>query len=185
MPEDHTGGPMTHDHNHRTALRTARRRGPLVAFAATIAIVAGACAPNPGGGFDINVGATVPLPPIVLNQGTHLGDLLGCSIDVEFGVSVVGATATIPAINVNPEAGTVSVPVAVSLPAISLQLPTLGTCLGSLGLGGITLPATANVLSTLNLATMQLSINGSAAVTLDLGFWQPVIVIPISMVVQL
>ncbi len=176
---------MEHTGSTRTVSRRARRRGPLVAFAATIAIVAGACAPNPNGGFDIAVGATVPLPPIVLNQGTHLGDFLGCSIDVEFGVSVVGASATIPAVNVNPGAGTVSVPVSVYLPAINLQLPTLGTCLGSLGLGGVTLPATANIVSTLNLATMQLSINGSASVTLNLGLWQPVIVIPISMVVQL
>lgn len=176
---------MEHKDTNRTTLRRARRRGPLVAFAATIAIVAGACAPNPSGGFDIAVGATVPLPPIVLDQGTHLGDILGCSIDVEFGVSVTGAVATIPAINVNPGAGTVSVPVSVYLPAIHLQLPALGTCLGSLGLGGVTLPAHANIVSTLNLATMKLTISGSASVTLNLGLWQPVIVIPISMVVQL
>ena len=176
---------MEHNDSNRTTVRRARRRAPLVAFAATIAIVAGACAPNPNGGFDIAIGATVPLPPIVLNQGTHLGDILGCSIDVEFGVSVVGAVATIPAINVNPDAGTVSVPVSVYLPAINLQLPTLGSCLGQIGLGGITLPANATVVSTLNLATMQLSIQGSASVTLNLGLWQPVIVIPISMVVQL
>lgn len=176
---------MHHDHDHRTTLRMARRRGPLVALAATVAIIAGACAPSSGGGFDIAVGATVPLPPIVLNQGTHLGNILNCSIDVEFGVSIVGASAKIPAINVNPGAGTVSVPVAVKLPAINLQLPRLVTCLGSGGLGGVTLPATANVVSTLHLSTMRLDINGSASVTLDLGLWKPVIVIPISTVVQL
>src|SRR5262245_60730688 len=85
-----------------------RRRGPIVAFAVVIAAFAGACTPSPGGGFDIAIGGTLPLPPIVAQPAFQGGDVLGCQIGFNTpGLNITGATATIPGVNINPGAGTI------------------------------------------------------------------------------
>ena len=157
---------MLTDQTNQTTTRAPRRRGPLVALAVVLAAVTAACTPAPGGGFNIAVGGTVPLPPIVVAPAFQGGNVLGCQIGFNTpGINIVGATATIPGINVNPGAGTVSVPnIKVNLPAIQVQLPSLVTCLGNLNLGTINLPATVNASGSLNLATMKLTI--SATVTI-------------------
>lgn len=146
--------------------RTARRRGPIVALAVVFAAVAGACAPAPGGGFNIAIGGTLPLPPIVVAPAFQGGNVLGCQIGFNTpGINITGATATIPGVNVNPGAGTVSVPnIKVNLPSIKVQLPSLVTCLGNLDLGSINLPASVNASGSLNLGTMKLTINATVTI---------------------
>lgn len=157
---------MQTEHPTQTTSRAPRRRGPLVALALTMAAVVAACTPAPGGGFNIAVGGTVPLPPITVAPAFQGGNVLGCQIGFNTpGINIVGATATIPGVNVNPGAGTVSVPnIKVNLPAIQVQLPSLVTCLGNLNLGTINLPASVNASGQLNLATSTLTI--SATVTI-------------------
>lgn len=179
---------MQTDHPTRTVSRTARRRGPLVAIAVVIAAVGGACTPSPGGGFDIHVGGTIALPPIVAAPAFQGGDVLGCQIGFNTpGVNITGATATIPGINVNPGTGTIAVPnIQVHLPSIRVQLPSLVTCLGNLDLGTINLPAHVAASGSLNLGTSRLTINATVTIPFEiLGVSFP-IVIPVGpIVVQL
>lgn len=165
-----------------------RRRGPIVALVAVVATFAGACSPSPGGGFDIAIGGTLPLPPIVAAPAFQGGDVLGCQIGFNTpGLNITGATATIPGININPEAGTVSVPnIQVNLPAIQVQLPSIVTCLGNIDLGTINLPASVAATGSLNLGTSQLTITATVTIPFEiLGIAFP-IQIPIGpIVVQL
>lgn len=171
-----------------TSPRRLPRRGPLVALAAVVALVGGACSPAPGGGFDIAVGGTLPLPPIVVAPAFQGGDVLGCQIGFNTpGINITGATATIPAINVNPGAGTVGVPnIQVNLPAIQVSLPSLVTCLGNLDLGTISLPASVAASGVLNLGAGQLVINATVTIPFEILGQQFPINIPIGpIVVQL
>jgi len=176
---------MQTDHTIQTTFRRVRRRGPFVALAVVIAAVAGACAPSSGGGFNIAVGGTLPLPPITAAPAFQGGNVLGCQLGFNTpGLNIAGATATIPGININPGAGTVTVPnIQVHLPSIQVQLPSLVTCLGNLDLGTISLPANVTATGVLNLGTSLLTI--SATVTIPfaiLGVPFP-IVIPLSPIV--
>lgn len=179
---------MQTDHSNQTTSRRVRRRGPFVALAVVIAAVAGACSPAPGGGFDIAIGGTLPLPPITAAPAFQGGDVLGCPIGFNTpGLNITGATATIPGININPEAGTITVPnIVVNLPAVQVQLPSLVTCFGNLDLGGISLPANVVATGVLNLGTMQLTINATVTIPFELFGIPLPIVIPLSpIVVQL
>jgi hypothetical protein len=155
---------------NQTSSRLVRRRGPFVALAVVVAAVAAACSPAPGGGFNIAVGGTLPLPPIVVAPAFQGGDVLGCQIGFNTpGLNITGATATIPGINVNPGAGTVTVPnIQVNLPSIQVQLPSLVTCLGNLDLGTINLPAHVTATGVLNLATSQLTINATVTIPFEI-----------------
>lgn len=168
--------------------RRFRRRGPFVAVAVALAFVGAACSPSPSGGFDIAVGGTLPLPPIVAAPAFQGGDVLGCQIGFNTpGLNITGATASVPGININPEAGTITVPnIQVHLPSIQVQLPSLVTCLGNLDLGSISLPADVTATGILNLGAMQLTINATITIPFELlGIPLP-IVIPLSpIVVQL
>ena len=179
---------MQTDHTTRDVTRSPRRRAPFVALAVTIAAIAGACTPSPAGGFDIAIGGTIPLPPITAAPAFQGGDVLGCQIGFNTpGLNISGATATIPGINIDPGAGTVTVPnIQVNLPAIQVQLPSLVTCLGNLDLGTISLPANVAATGALNLATSQLTITATVTIPFEiLGIPFP-IQIPIGpIVVQL
>lgn len=150
--------------------RRVLRRTPIVAFVAVITAFAAACSPAPGGGFNIAIGGTIPLPPIVVQPAFQGGSVLGCNIGFNTpGINITGATATIPGINVNPGAGTVSVPnITVNLPAIQVQLPSLVVCGGSVNLGTITLPAHVAASGSLNLSTMQLTINATVTIPITI-----------------
>lgn len=178
---------MQTDHNNQTASRTVPRRGPVVALAVVIAAVAGACTPS-GGGFNIAFGGTLPLPPISAAPAFQGGDVLGCTIGFNTpGLNITGATATIPGVNIDPGAGTVTIPnIQVNLPAIQILLPSLVTCLGNLDLGTVSLPAAVTATGVLNLATLQLTISATVTIPFSiLGIPFP-IVIPLSpIVVQL
>jgi hypothetical protein len=155
-----------------------RRRGPLVAVAVALAFVAAACTPAPNGGIDIAVGGTIPLPPIQTGQSAQTVDVLGCHIGYTTpGVSITGASATIPGVNIQLS-GVITVPnIKVHLPAIQLLLPGIVVC----GQGGQGIPINfppVNVTATgqLNLGTMQLVISGIVLSThIDLfGFIIPI-----------
>ena len=119
--------------------RSVRRRGPFVALAVVIAAFAGACAPASGGGFNTP------------------------------GINITGATVTIPGINVNPGAGTVSVPnIQVNLPSIQVQLPSLVVCSGVLNLGTINLPAKVAATGVLNLGAGTLTINATITIPFEI-----------------
>src|SRR4051794_20282079 len=145
--------------------RKARRPRLLVALGVAIVAITGACSPS-GGGFDIAIGGTLPLPPIVVAPSFQGGDILGCQIGFNTpGINISGATASIPGINVNLGSGTITVPnITVNLPAIQVQLPSLVTCLGNLDLGTINLPANVVATGVLNLATLQLTINATVTI---------------------
>ncbi|MCC6184688.1 MAG: hypothetical protein IT194_08515 [Microthrixaceae bacterium] len=139
-----------------------RRRGPLVALAVVIATVAAACSPTPNG-FDIALGGTIPLPTIQTDTTPVIvGDVLGCQLGyTPPGVSIVGASATVPGVNVE-WTGVITVPnVKVNLPAITAVLPALSIC-GNTGAGiPINLPPLSVVATgQLNLATSQLVLKG-------------------------
>ena len=147
-----------------------RRRGPIVAVVAALVTFAGACSPAPGGGFDIAIGGTLPLPPIVAAPAFQGGDVLGCQLGFNTpGLNITGATATIPGINIDPGAGTITVPnIQVNLPAIQVQLPSIVTCLGNIDLGTISLPANVDATGTLNLATSQLIISATVVIPFEI-----------------
>ncbi len=175
---------QTH-HSSQATSRRMRRRGPFLALAVVIAALAGACAPSPGGGFDIAIGGTLPLPPITAAPAFQGGDVLGCQLGFNTpGLNITGATASIPGINIDPGAGTITVPnIELNLPSIQVQLPSIVTCNGNLDLGAVDLPV--NVMSTgvLNLATSQLTINATVTIPFAiLGVPLP-IVIPLSPIV--
>jgi hypothetical protein len=178
---------QTNNDRQPTSQRT-RRRLPFVALAVVIAAVAGACTASPGGGFDIAIGGTLPLPAITSPPAFQGGSVLGCQLGFNTpGLNITGATATIPGININPGAGTVTIPnIQVNLPSIQVQLPSLVTCLGNLDLGTISLPANVTATGVLNLGTSQLTINATVTIPFSiLGIPFP-IVIPLSpIVVQL
>jgi hypothetical protein len=171
-----------------TARRRVRRRGPLVALVVATAAFAAACTPGAGGGFNIAIGGTVPLPPITAAPAFQGGDVLGCPIGYNTpGLAITGATATIPGINVNPGAGTITIPdIQVNLPSINVQLPEIVTCFGNIPLGYVALPASVLATGVLDLATLQLTINATVTIPFSiLGVPLP-IVIPLSpIVVQL
>ncbi len=175
---------QTHQTSPSTSRRT-RRRGPFVALAVVVAAVGAACTPTAGGGFNIALGGTINLPPIVAAPAFQGGDVLGCRIGFNTpGIDITGATASIPGINVNPGAGTVTVPnIKVHLPSIKVQLPSLVTCLGNLDLGNIALPLDVTATGVLNLASSQLTINATLSIPFEiLGNSFP-IVIPLSPIV--
>jgi hypothetical protein len=158
----------------------ARRRGLLVSLAVAVTAIAAACSPT-GSGFNIAIGGTLPLPPIVAAPAFQGGNILGCQIGFDTpGINITGATVSVPGINVNLGAGTVTVPnITVNLPSIQVQLPSLVTCLGNLNLGTISLPAHATATGVLNIATSQLTINATVTIPFSiLGVSLP-IVIPI------
>jgi hypothetical protein len=157
---------MQTDPTSQTAARRLRRRSPIVALAVVLTAVAAACSPAPGGGFNIAIGGTIPLPPIVSAPAFQGGNVLGCPIGFNTpGINITGATAKIPGINVNPGAGTVSIPnIEVNLPSIQVQLPAIVTCLGTLNLGTIKLPAHVVASGVLNLGTGQLTINANVEI---------------------
>jgi hypothetical protein len=179
---------MHTDRSNQPRTRAMRRRGPFVALAVVIAAVAGACTPSPGGGVDIAVGGTIPLPTIAVAPAFQGGNVLGCQIGFNTpGLTIAGATATIPGININPGTATVTVPnIQVNLPAIQVHLPALVTCLGTLNLGTISLPAHVAATGSLNVATLRLTINATVNIPFSiLGVSLP-ISIPIGpIVVQL
>ena len=176
---------MQTDPTNQNPSRKVRRRGPVVALAVAISVVAGACTAGGGGGFDIAFGGTIALPPIVAAPAFQGGDLVGCQVGFNTpGLNITGATATIPGINVNLGAGTITVPnIQVNLPSIQVQLPSLVTCLGNIDLGTIALPASVLATGVLNLATSQLTINATVTIPFSIfGFPVP-IVIPLSPIV--
>ncbi len=176
---------MHNDDTTQTSSRSVRRRGPIVALVVVLAAVAGACAPSSGGGFNIALGGTLPLPPIVAAPAFQGGTVLGCQIGFYTpGLNIVGATATIPGVNINPGAGTISVPnIQVNLPSIQVQLPSLVTCLGNLNLGSVSLPAHVTASGVLNLGTSLLTISATVTIPFQiLGNSFP-IVIPLSPIV--
>ncbi len=178
---------MRTDPMSQTASRGVRRRGPFVALAVVIAAVAGACAPS-GGGFNIALGGTLPLPPITAAPAFQGGDVLGCPIGFNTpGLNITGATATIPGINIDPGAGTITVPnIQVNLPSIQISLPSLQVCANIISLGNVNLPASALATGVLNLATMQLTINATVTIPIVILSATFPIVIPLSpIVVQL
>jgi hypothetical protein len=163
-----------------TPVRRLRRRRLLVSLAVGLTAIAAACSPT-AGGFNIAIGGTLPLPPIVLAPAFQGGDVLGCQIGFNTpGINITGATVTIPGINVNLGSGTVSVPnIGVNLPSIQVHLPSLVTCLGNLDLGTISLPAHVVANGVLNIATSKLTINATVTIPFSiLGISLP-IVIPI------
>jgi hypothetical protein len=172
------------DEKNRTTSRTIRRRGPFVALAVVIAVVGGACSVSPGGGFDIALGGTIPLPTIAApaafqGESTFCGDI-GYNTPA-FNIS--GATATIPGINVNLGSGTITVPnIQLNFPQINIQLPQLVVCGGTIDLGTASFPATATATGVLDLATSQLTITATVTIPFTipiLGISFP-IVIPLS-----
>lgn len=176
---------MQTDHTSQTTSRRVRRRGPFVAIAVVIAAVAGACSPSPGGGFDIAIGGTLPLPPIIAAPAFQGGDVAGCQLGFNTpGLNITGATATIPGVNINPGAGTITVPnIQVNLPSIQVQLPAIVTCAGNLDLGTISLPANVTATGVLNLGTSQLTINATVTIPFDIFGIPFPIVIPLSPIV--
>jgi hypothetical protein len=175
---------MQTDETSRTPSRTRKRRAPFVALAVAIAAIGGACTTS-GGGFDNALGGTVPLPPIVVPQTAQTGTVLLCDITFNSpGATIVGATATIPGINVNLGSGTITVPnIQLNLPSIPNNLGSIQTCLGGIDLGTIAFPATATATGVLNLATSQLSIDATITIPFTiLGVSFP-IVIPLSTIV--
>lgn len=159
------------DTQHTSRAMTRRsRRGPFVALAVVLAAVAAACTPTSGGGFNIAVGGTLPLPPIAVAPAFQGGNVLGCQVGFTTpGLNIVGATVTIPGINVNPGAGTIGVNnITVNLPSIQVALPSIVVCGNPISLGTITLPAHANASGTLNLNTMTLTINATATVPITI-----------------
>jgi len=176
------------DQKSQTTTRRLTRRGPFVALAVVMAAFAGACSPAPNGGFDIAVGGTLPLPPITVAPAFQGGDVLGCQIGFNTpGLNITGATATIPAVNVNLGTGTITVPnIQLHLPAIQVQLPSLVTCLGNLDLGTVNLPADVAATGALNLATSQLTISATVTIPFEILGAQFPITLPIGpIVVQL
>ena len=178
---------MRTDQMSQTQSPTVRRRAPFVALVVVMAAVVGACTPA-GGGFNIALGGTLPLPPITAAPAFQGGNVLGCPIGFNTpGLNIVGATATIPGINIDPGAGTITVPnIQVNLPSIQISLPSLQVCASTVSLGNINLPASAVATGVLNLGTMQLTINATVTIPIViLGVTFPV-VIPLSpIVVQL
>ncbi len=175
---------MQTDQLSHTPPRRARRRGPVIALIVAFAAVSGACTAS-GGGFNIAIGGTLPLPPIVAAPAVQGGDILGCQIGfLTPSVNITGATATIPSVNINPGAGTITVPnIKVNLPSIQVQLPGIASCFGNLTLGTISLPASVNATGVLNLATSKLTINATVTIPFSiLGIPLP-IVIPLSPIV--
>jgi hypothetical protein len=158
--------PMQTDHTSQITSRTARRRGPFIALAVVLAAITGACTPASGGGFNIAIGGTLPLPPIVVAPAFQGGNVLGCPVGFKTpGLNITGATVKIPGVNVNPGAGTVSVPnIQVNLPSIQVQLPSLVVCGGTLNLGTINLPAKVAATGVLNLGAGTLTINATITI---------------------
>ncbi len=149
------------------ATRRRRRRGPIVAVAVALAFVAAACSPSPNGGIDIALGGTIALPPITTDQTPQTFDFLGCPIGyTPPGVSITGATATIPGVNVQLS-GVITVPnIQVHLPAIQAILPGVLICSNSGS--GIPLnlpPVDVVVTGQLDLGTMQLRLQGLVITT--------------------
>lgn len=176
---------MKTDHTIQPPSRRPHRRGSFVVFAVVLAAIAGACTPSSGGGFNIALGGTIALPPIVAAPAFQGGDVLGCQIGFNTpGLNITGATASLPGININPGAGTVTVSnIQVNLPSIQVQLPSIVSCLGNLNLGTISLPAHVSATGVLNLATSQLTISATVTIPFSiLGVSFP-IVIPLSPIV--
>lgn len=168
--------------------RPKRRRGPFVALAVAVAAIVTACTPAPGGGFNIAIGGTVPLPPITAKPAFQGGTVLGCQLGFNTpGLNITGATATIPGINVNLGTGNITVPnIKVNLPSIQVQLPSIVTCLGNLDLGTITLPAQVDATGVFNIPTSKLTINAKVTIPFELFGIPLPIVIPLDpIVVQL
>ena len=180
---------MHTDHMSQTTSRRVRRRGPFVALAVVIAAFAGACTPSPGGGFDIAIGGTLPLPPITAEPAFQGGDLFpGCPVGYNTpGLYITGATVTIPGVNINPGAGTITVAnIVVHLPSIRIQLPEIVTCIGNIDPGILELPP-SDVVATgvLNVATGQLTINATLTIQFSiLGFPLPIVIPLDPMVIQ-
>lgn len=176
---------MKFDHTSQTMSSRVRRRGPVVALAVALAMVAGACAPSSGGGFNIAIGGTLPLPPIVSAPAFQGGNVLGCQIGFNTpGLNITGATASIPGININPGAGTITVPnIQLNMPSISIKLPSIVTCNGNLALGTINLPANVLATGVLNLGTSQLTINATVTIPFTILGTSFPIVIPLSPIV--
>jgi hypothetical protein len=114
---------MSHDLASRRPVRTR-----LVGLVAVATVVSGACVPG-GGPTTIPFGpVTIPLPPIGSKPPPTTIPLLLCNINYfPPSFQLVGATVTVPAITIDPDQGTVSVPnVVVKIPATKVGLPALG-----------------------------------------------------------
>lgn len=162
--------------NFTTMTASAQRRrlrGLVLGLVASLSLIAGSCAeptPPSGGGVTIAFGPlTVPLPPIEVRAPATVIDLGLCSVVYQPpGVQVLGATVTIPAIQIDPAAAQVTVPsVQVRIPNLRVPLSTINAqCLG-LGTpplqADLIIPSTVVVkAATLNLAARTITLNDPA-----------------------
>lgn len=115
-----------------TGRRPRRLRGPVVALALVVAMVAGACAPpSPpagGGGIDIPFGPlTVPLPPIEVRPPATDIPLGPCSVTYRPpGIRIEDATLTIPRVRIDPDKPVITVPnVVLTIPALRVPVASV------------------------------------------------------------
>jgi hypothetical protein len=168
---------MQAEHLNQPA-RRARRRGRFVAFTIALAAVAAACT-TAGGSFNIAIGGTINLPTITAPPAFQGVDVFGCQIGFETpGLTIRGATATIPGVNINPGAGTITIPnIQLNLPAVQVQLPSLVACGSSLNLGTISLPARVTATGVLQVATLDLTISATVTIPFSiLGVSFPIVI---------
>ena len=156
----------------RTPARRRRRTASLVvALTLVMALAGGACAaPSPPagpGGPTITFGPlTIPLPPIQVRPPATSIPLLGglCNIPYQGpGVAIIGATVTVPAVQIDPSLTVFTVPnVVVRIPQLRIPLSTVGLVCGPLNLSAqvdLIIPSTVLVrAATLNLTARTITL---------------------------